>query len=145
MTLSLAGEDLESLLFHFLDEFLFTFSADPFFIPKVCVFVTLYPLYCSTVDNHISLSHHSYYSESKNHWIQQRDIRHQSRRVTFNIEFSFIVFVLITNHWFQLWGNFWSKETSSGKSIFTIHFVPPSKLSTYTHCHLMCRVQRSRQ
>ena len=29
------GDDLESLLFHFLDEFLFTFSADPFFIPKV--------------------------------------------------------------------------------------------------------------
>ena len=67
MTLSLTGEDLESLLFHFLDEFLFTFSADPFFIPKVCVFVTLCPLYCSTVDNHISLSHHSYCSESKNH------------------------------------------------------------------------------
>ena len=29
------GDDLESLLFHFLDEFLFLFSADPFFIPKV--------------------------------------------------------------------------------------------------------------
>lgn len=29
------GHDMESLLFHFLDEFLFAFSADPFFIPKV--------------------------------------------------------------------------------------------------------------
>ena len=28
------GDDLKSLLFHFLDEFLFLFSADPFFIPK---------------------------------------------------------------------------------------------------------------
>ena len=32
---STSGDDLESLLFHFMDEFLFTFSADPFFIPKV--------------------------------------------------------------------------------------------------------------
>ena len=29
------GDDLVSLLFHFLDELLFLFSADPFFIPKV--------------------------------------------------------------------------------------------------------------
>lgn len=29
------GDDLESLLFHFLDEFLFLFSAEPFFVPKV--------------------------------------------------------------------------------------------------------------
>ena len=29
------GEDMHSLLFHFLDEFLFLFSADPFFIPRV--------------------------------------------------------------------------------------------------------------
>ena len=29
------GDDLESLLFHFLDEFLFLFSAEPYFIPKV--------------------------------------------------------------------------------------------------------------
>ncbi len=29
------GDDMESLLFHFLDEFLFLFSADPFFVPKV--------------------------------------------------------------------------------------------------------------
>lgn len=28
------GDDLESLLFHFLDEFLFLFSADPYFIPR---------------------------------------------------------------------------------------------------------------
>ena len=26
---------MESLLFHFLDEFLFLFSAEPYFIPKV--------------------------------------------------------------------------------------------------------------
>ena len=29
------GEDLLSLLYHFLDEFLFLFSADPFFIARV--------------------------------------------------------------------------------------------------------------
>ncbi|XP_062520404.1 protein archease-like isoform X2 [Corticium candelabrum] len=28
------GSDLLSLLYHFLDEFLFLFNADPFFIPK---------------------------------------------------------------------------------------------------------------
>jgi SHS2 domain-containing protein len=28
------GQDLESLLYHFMDEWLFLFSADPFFIPK---------------------------------------------------------------------------------------------------------------
>ena len=30
-----AGDDLLSLLYHFLDEWLFLFSADPFFIPRV--------------------------------------------------------------------------------------------------------------
>ena len=30
-----AGHDLESLLYNYLDEFLFNFCADPFFIPKV--------------------------------------------------------------------------------------------------------------
>ena len=29
------GDDLISLLYHFLDEWLFVFSADPFFIPRV--------------------------------------------------------------------------------------------------------------
>ncbi|CAH8664980.1 unnamed protein product [Schistosoma bovis] len=29
------GHDMMSLLFHFLDEWLFAFSADPFFIPRV--------------------------------------------------------------------------------------------------------------
>lgn len=29
------GHDMLSLLFHFLDEFLFVFSADPFFIARV--------------------------------------------------------------------------------------------------------------
>lgn len=29
------GHDMESLLFHFLDELLFIFSADPFLIAKV--------------------------------------------------------------------------------------------------------------
>ena len=28
------GEDIDGLLFHFLDEFLFSFSAEPFFIPR---------------------------------------------------------------------------------------------------------------
>ena len=28
------GDDLEGLLFHFLDEWLFVFSADDFFIPR---------------------------------------------------------------------------------------------------------------
>ena len=32
---SSTGEDLLSLLYHFLDEWLFLFSADPFFIPRV--------------------------------------------------------------------------------------------------------------
>ena len=30
-----SGDDLQSLLFHLLDEFLFLFSAEPFFIPRV--------------------------------------------------------------------------------------------------------------
>ncbi|CAH8669973.1 unnamed protein product [Schistosoma bovis] len=29
------GHDMMSLLFHFLDEWLFAFSADPFFIPRI--------------------------------------------------------------------------------------------------------------
>lgn len=29
------GDDMESLLFHFLDDWLFKFSADPFFVPRV--------------------------------------------------------------------------------------------------------------
>lgn len=29
-----SGDDMESLLFHFLDEFLFLFSAEPYFIVK---------------------------------------------------------------------------------------------------------------
>ncbi len=33
---SRAGHDLESLLYNFLDELLFVFSAEPFFVPKVC-------------------------------------------------------------------------------------------------------------
>lgn len=31
------GHDMLSLLFHFLDEFLFVFSAEPFFIARVSV------------------------------------------------------------------------------------------------------------
>ena len=41
-----------SLLFHFLDEFLFLFSADPFFIPRVSGLMKLLSLnyhYYSTV------------------------------------------------------------------------------------------------
>lgn len=30
------GHDMLSLLYHFLDEFLFLFSAEPFFIARVC-------------------------------------------------------------------------------------------------------------
>lgn len=30
-----SGADAEGLLFHFLDEWLFAFSAEPFFIPRV--------------------------------------------------------------------------------------------------------------
>ncbi len=29
------GHDMDSLLFHFLDEFLFNFCAEPYFIPRV--------------------------------------------------------------------------------------------------------------
>merc|ERR1712048_187358 len=32
-----SGHDMESLLFHFLDEWLFAFSAEPFFIPRKIV------------------------------------------------------------------------------------------------------------
>ncbi|KAJ8020783.1 Protein archease [Holothuria leucospilota] len=35
--LTVEGDDLNSLLFHFLDEWLFLFSADPFFIPREVV------------------------------------------------------------------------------------------------------------
>lgn len=31
------GHDMESLLFHFLDDWLFKFSADLFFVPRVCI------------------------------------------------------------------------------------------------------------
>ncbi|KAL8566138.1 Protein archease [Nucella lapillus] len=34
-TIEAEGDDMESLLFHFLDEFLFLFSADPFIICRV--------------------------------------------------------------------------------------------------------------
>ena len=67
ITHSLTGDDLESLLFHLLDEFLFTFSADPFFIPKVCS-------HCVVLT--VSLFH--YCTESKNHRLQQGNIQHQS-------------------------------------------------------------------
>lgn len=33
------GEDMESLLFHFLDDWLYKFSADLFFIPRVSLLV----------------------------------------------------------------------------------------------------------
>ncbi|KAL4216993.1 Protein archease [Mactra antiquata] len=36
-TVEAEGEDLESLLFHFMDEWLFIFSAEPFFIAKKIV------------------------------------------------------------------------------------------------------------
>lgn len=43
---STLGHDLESLLYKLLDEFLYNFSADPFFIPKVssysCLCVSCY-------------------------------------------------------------------------------------------------------
>uniref|UniRef100_A0A7N8XNJ9 Protein archease n=1 Tax=Mastacembelus armatus TaxID=205130 RepID=A0A7N8XNJ9_9TELE len=35
------GEDMESLLFHFLDDWLYKFSADIFFIPRVSLVVRL--------------------------------------------------------------------------------------------------------
>ena len=31
----ISGDDMESLLYHFMDEWLFVFSADPFFIARV--------------------------------------------------------------------------------------------------------------
>merc|ERR1712173_146098 len=36
-----SGHDMESLLFHFLDEWLFAFSAEPFFIPRKIVITDL--------------------------------------------------------------------------------------------------------
>uniref|UniRef100_A0AAZ3PRQ4 Protein archease n=1 Tax=Oncorhynchus tshawytscha TaxID=74940 RepID=A0AAZ3PRQ4_ONCTS len=38
------GDDMESLLFHFLDDWLFKFSADLFFIPRVRTFNVLIPV-----------------------------------------------------------------------------------------------------
>lgn len=35
-----SGEDMESLLFHFLDDWLFKFCADLFFVPRVSMLVT---------------------------------------------------------------------------------------------------------
>ena len=35
------GDDMEGLLFHFLDEWLFAFSAEPFFIPRKIVITEL--------------------------------------------------------------------------------------------------------
>merc|ERR1719245_1097336 len=32
-TISVQGHDIESALYNFLDEWLFTFNADPFFVP----------------------------------------------------------------------------------------------------------------
>ena len=34
-TVTAEGDDILSLLYHFLDEWLFLFSAEPFFIPRV--------------------------------------------------------------------------------------------------------------
>lgn len=53
------GEDLLSLLYHFLDEFLFLFSADPFFIARVSSIMNL-KLFMSFVvveTNYIQLIH----------------------------------------------------------------------------------------
>ena len=36
------GHDMESLLFHFLDEWLFVFSAEPFFIARVSAGIIVY-------------------------------------------------------------------------------------------------------
>ena len=38
------GSDMESLLFHFLDEFLFNFCAEPNFIPRVTFFISYFLL-----------------------------------------------------------------------------------------------------
>uniref|UniRef100_A0A8C7FW90 Protein archease n=1 Tax=Oncorhynchus kisutch TaxID=8019 RepID=A0A8C7FW90_ONCKI len=38
------GDDMESLLFHFLDDWLFKFSADLFFIPRVRAFNVFIPV-----------------------------------------------------------------------------------------------------
>lgn len=44
------GEDLESLLFHFLDEFLFLFSCEPFLIARVrsALYLPKHNLPCSS-------------------------------------------------------------------------------------------------
>lgn len=38
-TIEATGHDMLSLLFGFLDEFLFIFNADPFFIARVCTVI----------------------------------------------------------------------------------------------------------
>lgn len=39
------GHDLLSLLFHFLDEWLYKFSADEFFIPRVSALDSAFPIF----------------------------------------------------------------------------------------------------
>lgn len=36
------GHDLESLLYNYLDELLYNFCADPYFIAKVCIIIRAY-------------------------------------------------------------------------------------------------------
>ena len=57
------GDDLVSLLYHFLDEWLFVFSADPFFIPRVCLSL-YYLLFVFLLDYHFVV-YLFFFSESR--------------------------------------------------------------------------------
>uniref|UniRef100_A0A3B5B4M7 Protein archease n=1 Tax=Stegastes partitus TaxID=144197 RepID=A0A3B5B4M7_9TELE len=54
------GEDMESLLFHFLDDWLYKFCADLFFVPRVSMLVT-----CEVWGEEFSLEKHPQGTEVK--------------------------------------------------------------------------------
>jgi len=63
------GDDMESLLFHFLDEWLFLFSAEPFFIPRKIVITSFdresFKIKCTGYGEEFDLQKHPQGTEVK--------------------------------------------------------------------------------
>ena len=63
------GDDMESLLFHFLDEWLFLFSAEPFFIPRKIVITSFdresFKINCTGYGEEFDLQKHPQGTEVK--------------------------------------------------------------------------------
>ena len=63
------GDDMEGLLFHFLDEWLFAFSAEPFFIPRKLVITNFdesnFKISCVGYGEEFSLAKHPQGTEVK--------------------------------------------------------------------------------